>query len=108
MSENSNVYGKCARCGGLLTNGHQCRPLSIPLDGRAHEEIKNNKQLDQWRRKAQPASIERCGKACADVMLIWNTDGPVDWKVRELKLLRTMLPIAVAFEIDLLIGMLEC
>ena len=71
------------------------------------ERIKNSKRHDQWRRKAQPASIERCGKACADVMLIWNTDGPVSWKVYELKLLRVMPPIAVAFEIDLLIGMLE-
>ena len=108
MSENHNIYGKCARCGGPLTNGHQCRPLNIPLDRDIHEEIKNNKQLDRWRRKAQPAAIERHSKACADIKEIWNTGGPVSWKVYELRLIRGTLPVAAMFEIDFLIGVLEC
>ena len=31
MSENNNVFGKCARCGGSLTSGHNCLPLPIRL-----------------------------------------------------------------------------
>ena len=73
----------------------------------AHEQVENNKRQDQWRRKAQPAAIERYSKACSDVLLIWNTDGPVEWKVYELRLIRTTVPIAAMLEVDFLISMLE-
>lgn len=75
----------------------------------AYEQIRNNKRRYQWRHKACPASIERHGKACADLKLVWNAPGPVEWKVYELcQIKRSNVPVAVAFEIDWLIKVLEC
>ena len=72
-----------------------------------HEQVRNNKQLDRWRRKAQPAAIEKYGRACADIKLIWRTGGPISWKVYELRLIRTKVPVAAMFEIDFLIAVLR-